>query len=188
MPPSPTTALRRGLTYPRPYVAFAFQAFERRVHGTDCDLAPRPRFDLASDSCAVGIAAQPHERQENELLEFAERRNHKTHIVHNVDYISRGRFVGTRCEDKVRCRKACAAPVLVRIRVLGCEARGDSRKFCARLFDGDIGLQQAEGAAEPPVAALGAGGAQSERIPDLRTAAIEALSRGSTPTTVYGTP
>ncbi len=88
MPASPTTSLRRGVAYPRPYVALAFQAFKRRVHGADRDFTPRARFDLATDRGAVGVATEPQQRQENELLEFAERWSHETYILHNVDYIA----------------------------------------------------------------------------------------------------
>lgn len=88
MPSSPTATFGRGITYARPYVAFAFQAFKRRVDSTDCDFTPGARFNLASDRGAVGVAAEPQQCEENELLEFAERRSHETHIVHNVDDIS----------------------------------------------------------------------------------------------------
>ena len=88
MPSSPTATFGRGITYARPYVAFAFQAFKRRVYGTDCDFTPGARFNLTSDRGAVGVATEPQQCEENELLEFAERRCHETHIVHNVDDIS----------------------------------------------------------------------------------------------------
>src|SRR5262245_930060 len=90
MPPSAAATFGCRLPYPRPHVALAFQAFKRRVHGADGDFTPRARFDLAADRGAVGVATEPQQCQENELLEFAERRSHETHIVHNVDDISSG--------------------------------------------------------------------------------------------------
>lgn len=89
MPPSPTATFGRGVPYPRTYVTLAFQAFKRRVYGTDCDFTAGARFNLASDRGAVGVAAEPEQRQQNKLFEFAERCSHEAHIVHNVDYISR---------------------------------------------------------------------------------------------------
>ena len=89
MATSPTATFGCGVPYPRTYVAFAFQAFKRRVYGTDCDFTAGARFNLASDRGAVGVAAEPEQRQQNELFEFAERCSHEAHIVHNVDYISR---------------------------------------------------------------------------------------------------
>ena len=88
MPTSPTATFRRGVSYPRPYVALALQALERRVHGADSDFTTRARFNFATDRGAVGVPTEPQQRQENELLEFAKRWRHGTHIVHIVDYIS----------------------------------------------------------------------------------------------------
>jgi len=88
MPTTAPATFGCRLPYPRPYVALAFQAFKRRVHGADGNFTPGARFNLTSDRGAVSVTTEPQQCEENELLEFAERRCHETHIVHNVDDIS----------------------------------------------------------------------------------------------------
>ena len=88
MPPPASSALRRRLPDPRPDEPLLLEAFERRVDRADRDFASGVLLDFPPHGGAVGVGPQPHQRQQNQLFELAERDRRLRHMVHNVDVMS----------------------------------------------------------------------------------------------------
>ena len=65
-------------------VAMAFEPFERRVDGRQCDFPPGSRLDLTGDWHAVGLVADAQRRQKNHQLEVGQQL--AWHLLTNYEY------------------------------------------------------------------------------------------------------
>src|SRR5690349_7510660 len=61
-----------GIACARSDVAFSFETVKRGVDGADGHFALCARFNFAADGDSVGLIAETHEGEKNDMLELAE--------------------------------------------------------------------------------------------------------------------
>src|SRR5262245_2581084 len=69
---APATLWRR-IADCRRDIALVLEALEGLVDGAKRDVALRALRNLAADADAIGAVAEPHQREQDDLLEFADR-------------------------------------------------------------------------------------------------------------------
>ncbi len=78
----PPTADRLGLAVGGSHQALLLEAPQGAVDGAERDLPARTVEERLPNRDAVGLVAEPGQREEHELLEFAEVVGHGLYIVH----------------------------------------------------------------------------------------------------------
>ena len=93
--PGPPAGHGLGPRQPVADEALVLEPAERRVDGTDRDLAPRPGLDLTPDGVTVGLVVELRQRQQHVDLEFAEEIafGHRASIFYKRE-LRRGRVQG----------------------------------------------------------------------------------------------
>ena len=81
-------ALAGRLADARSHQPLLLKAVERRVDGADGKPAVRAKLDIAADRRPVGDGTEADQREENELLELAERYHAGDQIFHIVEHMS----------------------------------------------------------------------------------------------------
>src|SRR5688572_25069021 len=85
-------ALRRRIADARSDEAFRFEPIESDIDGADRELSPGTCLDFAPDGRAIGICAEPDEREQDDLFKLAdsEPRSDLGDMFHIMKHIRRG--------------------------------------------------------------------------------------------------